>query len=311
MNVSELVEYMRVVIAEITPPPLSNPNSRKLEETLEQLHAQQMFPGQQIDAANITNNSLAIPRLGFEAIIPIVRSHLDVFPVPSPLPVIVNITSRDTSPDPQSKSSIDSQLKRAMSYRVSDVLIVSGDRYKDYRGTNYYDFKPSELVEMARAFRDRENYDLGILFGVRGNYSKEELPRHLEVLNRIQDAGANGLMTMVIANGEDAKRYIDSIRSKGIQLYIIGQVMFIDGKRMRMLDERKLGGTVPDWYRHILLTAEQKDVKKAILDFAEARAWYLIRSGYDGLAFNIINPEDAAHFREISSRLPPKVFPRQ
>lgn len=289
MSILERIAERKVLLVELTPPS----NSSGLETVVSNLSDLGV-----IDGVNITNNSLGVVRPSLDTVVPVVRQYFG-YSRPSPIPIIANITSRDTSNDPESEAHIERQLERLRALDISDVLIINGDPYQDGRATNHYTVKPSALVEEVRAFGDKSRYNFGILFGVSGDYAPERLTAHLKVLKRVHDNGANGLMTKVVANGEEAERYIKFLRGNDIDLPVIGHVMFIDERRMDMIDKKSISGSIPDWYRRKLLIANEEDVNRAILDYARKRAIELLEMGYAGVVFNIINRQYAVWFKQL------------
>jgi 5,10-methylenetetrahydrofolate reductase len=237
-----------VVTAEVGPPKGADANMIREKAELVR-HAAHAF--------NITDNQTAVVRMSsFAGCIILLQMGLEP---------IMQMTCRD-----RNRIALQSDVLGAAALGIRNILCLTGDHqsfgnHPDAKGV--FDIDSIQLLQIIKEMRDRGVFQSGdpllamrpiVFLGAAANPYADPFEMQVDRLRKKITAGAEFIQTQSVYNLEKFVRWMDDVRSQGLdnKVYILAGVTPL--KSVKMAERMKFhvpGTDVPDWVYEQMKTA--------------------------------------------------------
>jgi len=192
------------------------------------------------------------------------------------------------------RGSIQQLISQMKDKGIKNVLALRGDIPEGYTMGEYFRYAEDLIRELKAA----EGFCIGAACYPEGHIECDSLDFDTECLRRKQEAGADFLVTQLFFDNDYFYRFLDRVRSGGVNIPILPGVMPILSQKQISRMIFTCGVSLPSGIIKLLHKYEKQpeDLRRAGIEYMAKQAEDLLAGGADGVHLYTMNKQNiAAH----------------
>lgn len=178
---------------------------------------------------------------------------------------------------------------------VKNIMALRGDPPKGQDSFVPADSNFSHATDLIQFIKKLGGFSIGAAGYPEGHIDSKSFEKDLEFLKMKQDLGADFIVTQLFLNNDFYFRYVEKLRTLGVNLRIIPGIMPILNYKQIKTFSTMCGCSIPiELEKDIVKHQDSKDdLRKIGIDYAIKQSENLLKGGAPGLHFYTLNKSSA------------------